>query len=31
MAICSPVDISQENLGSSIDQEWAYVQLWMNF
>jgi hypothetical protein len=21
----------QENLGSSVDQEWAYVQLWMNF
>jgi len=21
----------QENLGSSVDQEWGYVQLWMNF
>jgi alginate export protein len=21
----------QENLGTSVDQEWAYVQLWMNF
>jgi len=21
----------QENLGTSVDQDWAYAQLWINF